>query len=433
MMDMEIHRETKRKKSTSEEHDDDDHQPGNNLECLPQEIALDIISRLHIKSIIQFRFVCRSWYKLSFDLDLINLQLSRALENNNISLIFHCDFPLNNQLYFVEFSDQDHDKDILRKIHTPFSDAMPEFRVVSSCNGLLCLSNSLFHDGPYVYNPFTGDYKVLPKSTEFQDQEVVLGFGIHPDTNEYRVIRIVYYWNMYEICPRMCRRFRRNFPRSEVSVFCQGSENWRFIVADIPYRLDQSSGGVLVNGRLHWVSVSGKNQSRRARILVSFDLSDELFTEVPLPESENFIIRLTCCPVVLRGCLCLVSPSMTNSTRNYGCWDIWMMKEYGTKESWEKVFTIGAYDVMRFRPPAMQRSYMIWRSVLCQRFIRVLCLLKNGDILLQYRWGALVAYNPANGMFKELKFQGMPNIFHTIVHVGSLSQANVPPVSGNLN
>ncbi|XP_027151926.1 F-box protein At3g07870-like [Coffea eugenioides] len=425
---MEIERESKRRKSTS---NDEHHHPGpgNCFENLPQEVALDIISRLYIKSVIQFRFVCRSWNKLSHDLDLVNLHLTRALENKDISLIFHCDYPVNNQLYFVEFADQNPDKDVLRKIQTPFSTFMPEFQVVSSCNGLLCLSNSLFHDGPYVYNPFTGDYKVLPKSTEFQDQDVVLGFGFHPNTNEYRVIRIVYYWNLYELPPRMSRRFRyRNFPGSEVQIFCQGSEKWR-VIGDIPYKLDQSSGGVFVNGKLHWVSLWGKNHCRRDRILVSFDLSNEIFSEVPLPENDVNLFRHRYSLSVLGGCLSIVHPSSTN----YWVQDIWIMKEYGVKESWEKVFSIGAYDVTRYRSPEMRRTYRIWKNVINQRYVRVLCLLSNGEILLQYRWGALVSYNPENGMFKDIKFPGMPKFFHITVHIGSLSRANAASMLMNLN
>ncbi|XP_071928960.1 F-box protein At3g07870-like isoform X1 [Coffea arabica] len=415
--DMEIERESKRRKSTPKEH----HQPGNNLYSLPQEIALDIISRLHVKSVIQFRYVCRSCHKLSLDQDLANLHLTRALKNNDIALIFHCDFPVNNQLYFVEFSHQDHEKNVLRRIHTPFSSTLPEFRIVSSCNGLLCLSSTLVNDGPYVYNPFTRDYKVLPKSTEFQDQEVIIGFGVHPHTNEYRVVRIVYYWNLYELSPLRSLRFRaQNFPRSEVQVFYQSSEKWRVIIGDIPYKLDQSSGGVFVNGRLHWVSIWGKNHARRERILVSFDLSDELFREVPLPENHLYLIRHRYSLSVLGGFLAVVDPSNTN----YGAQDIWIMKQYGVKESWEKVFSIGVYYVTTFQSPEMQQKYRIWKNVLDERFARVLCLLKNGEILLQYRWGALVSYNPESRMFKDLRFKGMPKFFHTVVHVGSLSQAN---------
>ncbi|XP_071928972.1 F-box protein At3g07870-like isoform X1 [Coffea arabica] len=224
-------------------------------------------------------------------------------------------------------------------------------------------------------------------------------------------------------------RFRyRNFPGSEVQIFCQGSEKWR-VIGDIPYKLDQSSGGVFVNGKLHWVSLWGKNHCRRDRILVSFDLSNEIFSEVPLPENDVNLFRHRYSLSVLGGCLSIVHPSSTN----YWVQDIWIMKEYGVKESWERVFSIGAYDVTRYRSPEMRRTYRIWKNVINQRYVHVLCLLSNGEILLQYRWGALVSYNPENGMFKDIKFPGMPKFFHITVHIGSLSRANAASMLMNLN
>ncbi|KAF5948604.1 hypothetical protein HYC85_014561 [Camellia sinensis] len=197
----------------------DDDEPRNGMESLQPDIALDIFSRLPITSLLQFSSVNRSWQMLQYDPHLASLHFSRTAKNNPC-LIFHCDYPIRNQLFFVELSDE-MDNEIVRRIQTPFSDTMPEFNVIASCNGLLCLSDSLYSDPLYIYNRFTRKHKELPKSRQFDDQEVVFGFGFHPVTNEYKVVKIVLYWNQYNVFPRQHPRGHRihDHTRSEVQVY----------------------------------------------------------------------------------------------------------------------------------------------------------------------------------------------------------------------
>ncbi|CAA2979071.1 F-box At3g07870-like [Olea europaea subsp. europaea] len=413
VMDFEI--AIKKRKCYKEDEEEDD-QPLNRLSCLPHDIALDILSRLPIKSVIQFRFSCRSWNFLSRDLQLVDMHMSRALICQRLCLIFHSDYPIRNQLHFVEFSDVD-DNEIVRKIDTPFAVSMPEFNVIGSCNGLLCLIDSLFSDSIYIYNPFTRDYKLLPKFVEFENQIVIFGFGFHPITKRYKVIKIVYYPSVYNLeIPRHVRRFTHmSSRRSDVQIYNLGTDKWRSI-GQAPYRLEKrSSLGVLVSGKLHWMSHWGKYNGRRNRIIVSFDLSDDSFQEIPGPNTGNLRSLMNCHVAVLGGCLCAVLPSYGGN----GGHDIWVMKEYGVKESWVKEFTLGVYSP-RFIRPDMQKSYQIWRKFLGGRLVRIVCLLKSGDILVEYRGGTLVSYNPDSGMFKNIAFQGMPKMFQTIVHIGSL-------------
>lgn len=90
----------------------------------------------------------------------------------------------------------------MRKINTPFCTSLPDqFNVLGSCNGLLCLSDVLHNDPLYIYNPFTGKHKEVPKSRQFQEQKIVAGFGFHPITSEYKVVKMVYYRDPY-IGPR---------------------------------------------------------------------------------------------------------------------------------------------------------------------------------------------------------------------------------------
>ncbi|KAI9177192.1 hypothetical protein LWI28_012144 [Acer negundo] len=215
----------------------------------------------------------------------------------------HCDHPIRNQLYSLELSDPENDQRV-NKLRVPM---FPEFDIKGSCKGLLCLCDSSTRDSLYAYNPFTRNYIELPKSIdETLYLSLVFGFGFNQTTKEYKVVK----------------------------VFTLGKPSWRSL-GKIPHFLyAQGPSQVLVNGRLHWTT-----WPRRYHIgcmLISFDLEDEQFREVPKPDSGG-LERLHFDAVELGGCLAGVLH------QNYGQLEIWVMKEYDVKESWIKEFNIAIH------------------------------------------------------------------------------------------
>lgn len=386
---------------------EDDHQATSGIETLPREIVFDILSKLPISSLVQFKYVCRPWRVITQDPNLVDLYNSRTAEENPC-LVFHCDFPIRNQLYFVDFHADKDEKQTVRRIQTPFCSSMPEFDVIGSCHGLLCLSDSLYNDGLSVYNPFTRDYRELPRSIQYPNQEVVFGFGFHPITKEYKVVKIIYYKNGHR---GLRNRFR--ISSSEVQVLTLGSSTWRSL-GKVSHDLHRwPAQQVLVHGRLHWVT--GPRRHRTGRNLVSFDLGDENFREVPKPD----VVGLRRCEFhlfVMRGCL-----SAAFCVSN-GKMEIWVMKEYGVKESWVKELVIPNYAPKGIKQEVIQPPFSVPKAK--GKSVRVLCVLRSGEFLLEYKEKsrALVLYNPNSGKFKDLVFQGLPNWFQTVVHVGSLNQ-----------
>ncbi|CAA2981118.1 F-box At3g07870-like isoform X2 [Olea europaea subsp. europaea] len=211
-------------------------------------------------------------------------------------------------------------------------------------------------------------------------------------------------------------RLLKNTRKSDVQIFNLGNNEWRSI-GEAPYRLEKRSSppGILVSGRLHWMSQRGNYNGRRERIIVSFDLVDDSFQEIPRPDTGTLRSWANDHLAVLGGCLSAAVPSSLGN----GALDIWVMKEYGVKDSWVKDFTLGAYSPTLILAE-LREPYWIWKSFLGRRFVQIICLLKNGDILVEYR-GTLASYNPDSGIFKEVSFQGMPRLFQTTVHIGSLN------------
>lgn len=136
-------------------HDQED-QSTSGMESLPPEIILDIFSRLPITSLVQCKFVCRACCNLALDLRLANMHFSRAAENDPC-LVFHSvhsemiAHPIQNQLSFVDINSHNSYQEKIKEFNIPFRSVMLEFDVVGSCNGFLCLSNSLFGNPHTVY------------------------------------------------------------------------------------------------------------------------------------------------------------------------------------------------------------------------------------------------------------------------------------------
>ncbi|TXG55476.1 hypothetical protein EZV62_020732 [Acer yangbiense] len=362
------------------------------IEYLPREVVLDILSRLPVTSLLHSKLVCKAWHNLVQDPLLVCMQFSRTIDHDPC-LIFHCDYPIQNQLFSLELSALSKDVQRVNKIRVP---VLPEFEVLGSCKGLLCLCDSSAKDIVYVYNPFTRDYIELEKSTELLHQNPVLGFGFNQTTSQYKVVKAVYQKLPFRRCGLHHYYGGLISLQAEVQILTLGSPAWRNL-EKLPYHLHQGPSQVSVCGRLHWRS--WPRQFRSGCLIISFDLEDEQFREVPKPDCDG-LDRPNFHLLDLGGCL---SAAIYDT---YGQFEIWIMKEYNVKESWIKEFNIGNHvprslEEMDWNSAAQPfRDSKLYRK---SSFVRILCVLKNGDILLLYKGRALMKYLKPFKLFESLK------------------------------
>ncbi|XP_026417930.1 F-box protein At3g07870-like [Papaver somniferum] len=250
---------------------------------LPSDLTLNILTRLPADSVIQCKQVCKTWKDLlcqpSFPQAHLLHQLngncfsslsSHTAANIPVGLLFSFTFRLEygNQLYCGEYDSQTHNK--LRKINQP---PIAGKLVIGSCNGLICFSeNKGFYvlEPSYICNPITGEYVNIPGifhrgNIDGYSEFIMSGFGYHPSTNEYKIVRIHY------------TKFTH---LGRVGVYTIGKgRGWRetgttthslrpSIFQHERYMPDyRSPFGTLANGALHWLNKEGK--------IVSFDLAKE--------------------------------------------------------------------------------------------------------------------------------------------------------------
>ncbi|OVA09217.1 F-box domain [Macleaya cordata] len=344
---------------------------GSMEKLLPAEIILDIFSRLPAKSVLQCRQVCKKWRNILFvnDTNFAGTHLRRQLHqlheyhsNSNSAAAaapakVGLPFLISgiNQLYYGEYDDNDekYPYKILTRINHP---SINMISFAGSCNGLLCLS--LHHDDIgdpiYICNPITNEYVNLPciSNENRRISRIMYGFGYHPSTNEYKVVRIY---------------FLQSQDTGQVQVYTLGSgSGWRNRGEVSTYsdqqwaRLRLPSRGTLANGAIHWLL------HKELKIL-AFDLADEEFHVVPSPpccrppgysKHSSFILRQ------LGRCLCVIHQVAGERV------EIWSLKKttnntttYNMKEpeylswTWSREFSIpwiGQYE-NKFNPFALTK------------------------------------------------------------------------------
>lgn len=198
-----------------------------------------------------------------------------------------------------------------------------QIKLLGSCNGLICLSNAA--DDIIVWNPTLRKHRFLPYSNVVPRKDrgrplltvCVYGFGFEIKSDDYRLLRLV--------------QFISDPCEFEISVYSLRTNKWRKI-EETPYSLVYPRKmGVFVSGALHWV-MTPELVPESPNLIVGFDLEFEKFNQVPQPETallSDFDMDVS----ILGDCLCMVANYVAGT-------DVWIMKEYGSKESWVKLFSI---------------------------------------------------------------------------------------------
>uniref|UniRef100_A0A2P2N047 F-box domain-containing protein n=1 Tax=Rhizophora mucronata TaxID=61149 RepID=A0A2P2N047_RHIMU len=369
---------------------------------LPQEIIVEILSRLPVKSLCRFRCVSKSWLSLISSPQFAKTHLSLALKNksfqsqrlrlifssNNLYsaeyesignddydadgessvVAFEIDYPLKDKsngwcrllgygqdnLGWFKMSEDEDDNPVTVKVDAP-SSVNPRNWVEfwGSCNGLVCIAPD--EDTLFLFNPTTGESKKIPDEPLSGAAGLgAHGFGYDSVSDDYKVVRID--------------------GRTNVSVYSLRTDSWRRMGV-FPYGDYVYDSGTLLNGAVHWAVKSGEGENAKYSIS-AFDLEKELFQELPAPDvgdtDSEFVVG------ALGKCLCMIH------SRNYMHDDFWVMRKYGMGESWTRI--------------SISLSYICMAP---------LCLTKNGGALLVID-GRLVLYNLEKDTYKFLIVHGIP-------------------------
>ncbi|KAK6237948.1 hypothetical protein QUC31_003417 [Theobroma cacao] len=338
-----------------------------------------ILSRLPLKSLLRFKSVSKEWYSLINDLYFIKLHHRQSVETkvNIIIKEIRSDKFLSTNFDGINFNNPttiDHSLKHLSGCDEGGIDVL----LFGSCNGLVCLINSMTI---VLWNISTRDYKIiLNKSWKERDAwwkiSNFYGFGYDTINDDYKIVKVVQ--EVDSLTDTLI---------SEAKIYSLKTNTWRR-GEEIPYYFCYPSVmGTFVCGALHWNAIKEKIWGY-PRSIIAFDVETENYGLIELldnMENQTYDVVVG----ALQGCLCAIATHF-NDTIN-----IWMMKDYGVKESWTMLYSFqgGIYST-----PSLYG-------------LRPLTYSRNGDQLLLDRNGlSLLWYDLKEKKVKDVDLPQWKNI-----------------------
>lgn len=296
------------------------------LPILPMDIIFDILTRLPVKTLLRFRCLSKQFRSLIDSPDFINhhLQFSSSTPKLILSQI-----RTSLQVQLLNFNTLDK----IRYLEMPLVDWLNDFYktnllnvfdmtndrfigIIGSCDGLLALSIRST-DVVILCNIFTRKHKILPICTcdPYTRTHFTFGFGRGAGFDDHKLMRVA---------------ARKKPDNTSLSFYSLKTGSWRKIV-DFPFHLLVYQMASFVKGTLNWLCCEKQLGFLKQKWnILSFDLSNDNFCFLPIPDLIGLLIL-----TVGGECLCLLEHIRPKLVYN-----IWVMKEYGVKDSWMKMYSL---------------------------------------------------------------------------------------------
>lgn len=273
----------------------------NRFRLLPEEVEEEILLRLPADALNKCRRVCKWWFDLINDPSFINKHLRRLTIQNSkppSSSFFlkwipqklsrgHNDNYYNNDLSRQLFSlvtvsgddddgnDDDHLPCVIEQVNLPpipviEGEDFPTDFIVVHCNGIIHMFDKINTWTSILLNPALKEFKLvrepdlpLPSKCEFV---IGCGFGYDPKASLYKFVKIF-------------ADYLFEYPVAVVHTI--GTNSWRKIKIELEEDDDCSLQlrSVYCKGAYHWLKTS-----RMGNTILSFDMSEEKFRSIPLPD-----------------------------------------------------------------------------------------------------------------------------------------------------
>ncbi|KAJ6304504.1 hypothetical protein OIU77_018213 [Salix suchowensis] len=375
---------------------------------IPLEIITEIFQQLPVRSLLRFRSLSKPICSLIDDPDFIKLHLNHSITTkSNLSVILK-----EWELYTVDFDTLSAAVEV--KHHPLYAAGGTE--VIGSVNGLVFLRHS--ERNLAVYNLSTRELKkcfvveIKPPRRDWIAGYVYYGFGYDSVGDDYKVVRMAQFIREDDggvggdgdgVGGLDCEY--------DVKVYSLKNDKWKKI-EDLPIRLRLLSKqffhvlhrrgyGVFAGHALHWI-VPQRRQLGIRDCVLGFDIRDDKFFEIPQPNYESKGMNFQVDIGVLEGNLCVMC------NYEHVCVDVWVMREYGLKESWCKMFSVQGIR---------------WISAFM--FLRPLIYSKDGGkVLLEVNDEKLVWYDWKNKRAKVVKIRGGPSSYGSEMYAESLVRIN---------
>ncbi|KAH6808613.1 hypothetical protein C2S51_026396 [Perilla frutescens var. frutescens] len=352
------------------------------IPTLPNDVIIEILTRLPVKPLVKFRCVSKSWRALISSRQFVRIHL----KNSRIDPSFTTHrIILNGHGNIKQCS-------VNSILHEPFSEAFDlsysaqseinSVRVVGSCDGLICLFTD--RKDLVLWNPTTRICKKLPNFDVKINVRGYFSYGLGYDrsSDDYRVVA--------------CFNSKRYLSEVIVQVYSLRSDQWRRI-ENFKGRWLMDDPATFANGKLYWIA-DHKCELEAGWDIVSFDLEKEKYEILQMPSyvKSGYYSMLG----VFEGSVYVLCSQLASA-------DVWIMNgcSEGDK-NWTKVVTIPYID-----------------DFLKYTYKRALYLLKDGRVLLLCSF-TFVIFDAKDCSFSYPEIRDLGEFFS----VGAYFESLVSPV-----
>ncbi|XP_059648601.1 putative F-box protein At5g52610 [Cornus florida] len=285
---------------------------------LPEDMILEIISRLPLKSLLRFRSVCKSWHAIIHSPSFVDVHFTQSQSRTRPPQFLLSISDSDSDHYFYSASVEGGAPVHLLSMPgcKKNESSSPCECYVSEClNGLVCFYNG---HNVYVINPSirrsitlpppASDYTNCKLDEDGYEYYSGYSFGYDPSNNEYKVLHIMgtRYMRTRRLSDLQCEVFTIKVGSKEPKLVFNSHDDdddigsWRKItpppcvsrsqcirVDDVTIypRFAFKEEGVCVNGAIHWIC-SKPSTASDEEILVVFDVGSEKFRWLPLPPPD---------------------------------------------------------------------------------------------------------------------------------------------------
>ncbi|CAN6332266.1 unnamed protein product [Urochloa humidicola] len=295
--------------------------PSSDTVDLPDEIMLEVLLRLPIKSIVRFRAVCRSWAALLSSEEFCSLHMAfTEVKPSPPKLLFISPAANFESTAVYSCSLLDHTDDCLFTLDYArgnFVDVAP-----APCRGLTLLYDAVA-PAYYICNAATRSVTRLPPCQDVPYATAGLGFDAR--TKMYKVVRFF---------QGKCHE-KEAFKCEIYTLGGEDGDRWRPAFGGVPFRFQKFASSAILNavqnkmpptfvdGFLHWLinPLLFVNMPRAG--IISFSVTNETFSWIRSPPFVASGVHL----VELNGHLCMVR-DLRKGLPAISMLEIWKVEDY---------------------------------------------------------------------------------------------------------
>lgn len=371
----------------------------------PEELLIEILTRLPTKSLLRFKSVCKTWCALIRKPDFIDLHYHHhriASRNDSILVVRsiptvdpqqqECNKYVNSEIVLSFYSSETPTTTaataLIRfppDLFGPGSTFDGDVQVFGPCNGVVCLTNT---KDVVLCNPATREFKALPVPPfsyprGLESEIEGIGFGYDSVDDNYKVVMLVTLTK---------KGYHFIYDSTRVLIFDSSSNSWRHVDACVPHYVAHfPCFELFFNGAFHFYGCAQDGYDA----IVSFDIREEVFRQIPFPIACSLNVEAYRSLSVLHDSLAVIAYGDQKEERQF---NIWLMHEYGVKESWTHVFSIGPLEGIHW-------PLTFW---------------KDAEFLMESSTGKLVSCDLNSQEIKELQVHGIPSSLRAVLYTESL-------------